>query len=573
MAGDNSACGSLFADATPSGGASPTDTIAAVLDLIRNPALSTASLSALIPSSAPFLPDLTYVPPAFVIGLQNNPLIFSSPSITFTATPVGAPAATATLFVMNPTYLPVTITALTLTGANTTDFTKTTTCGTTLAAASACTVSLTFMPTATGSRGALITVTDSSAATQISLTGNGLPGQNINKYASLCTSPKVICLASIAAAMTDAKTYFTTFDATYTLTIPPGTFDFSDETLLNGAAVNGAFDSSGIHPTNGLFVINGAGSANTTIISNNAVVTIFGKGISHTHYSGMTFMRGAITVSQGVVTASAPGQVTMTVPAGFPTPLDLYGANFVKYIRAYDNSNPLNPHMNVDPSNTQIQWGTSGVPAPTCTAKSNGTSSCTIYLTGTSTVLPAIYTQPNQIVCVKEEQAMQAYEFNNLGTTLGTGTDVGFNDIIWYDAARGVWRDIINPFVTNSAIHRRPAINGQVECMANQSGGPQFGQPGDGAFPLTGVYVNNFESDATGDDTIAIFNDTSLTDQVINTTISNAFARTINLYNSCNIVLKNNVGNYCSPQFDYPLQYNGCITDTSPSPTPCGPNL
>jgi hypothetical protein len=565
-AGDGSACGKLFTDTTPLAGKAPANTVAAALNLALNPTLNTAVLSALAPAGGPFQPQLTYVPPSFAITLLTNPLQFSASALTLASTAIGATPSTATLTVMNPTSSTVTLNSVALGGANAGDFSDSSTCAAAVAAGSACTVQVSFAPTAAGARGAQLSVADAALTDQVALTGNGLPGQNLQFYSSLCVSPKIVCLASIAAAVKDAATYFASFDATYTMTLPAGTFDFSDETTINGVTPNGVFDVSGIRPTNGLLIITGAGSAMTTLISHNQLTTINGTNVAHIHFNGMSLMRGTLQVTQGIVTSSAAGQVTLTIMQGFPTPVQLYGAFAGMYLRVYDNTNPLNPHMNVDPTNTQIAWGDNQ--APVCTGMS-----CTLYFDNAKTVLPAIYTEANQIVCVKEEGGGQAYYFNDISSKLGTGTDIGFNDIIWFDSARGVFRDIINPFVTNSAIHRRPPTNGQQECMADAAGGPQFGQPGDGAYPLTGVLVNNFESDATGDDTIAIFNDATTTDSVMNTTISNAFARTINLYNSCHIVLGNNVGNYCSPQFDNPTQYGGCITDTSPSPTPCTPNL
>jgi hypothetical protein len=56
------------------------------------------------------------------------------------------------------------------------DFAQTNTCGTSLAAGASCTISVTFTPTATGSRTGTLTVSDdaSNSPQSVSLTGAGI---------------------------------------------------------------------------------------------------------------------------------------------------------------------------------------------------------------------------------------------------------------------------------------------------------------------------------------------------------------------------------------------------------------
>jgi hypothetical protein len=68
------------------------------------------------------------------------------------------------------------ITSIVVTGVEAGDFPKTgTTCGSTLAAAASCTVSLTFKPSTTGSRSANLTVTDNASGSpqHVTLSGTG----------------------------------------------------------------------------------------------------------------------------------------------------------------------------------------------------------------------------------------------------------------------------------------------------------------------------------------------------------------------------------------------------------------
>ena len=62
-------CDALFAQATPSGGTTPSNTLDAALNIARNPARNVAKLFALPTPSSPFQPSLGIKPPDWLIGL------------------------------------------------------------------------------------------------------------------------------------------------------------------------------------------------------------------------------------------------------------------------------------------------------------------------------------------------------------------------------------------------------------------------------------------------------------------------------------------------------------------------
>src|SRR5207248_820902 len=69
----------------------------------------------------------------------------------------------------------VTISSIAVTGTNSADFAQTNTCGSSLAAGANCAINVTFNPTASGSRTAAVTVTDSASNSPqaASLSGTG----------------------------------------------------------------------------------------------------------------------------------------------------------------------------------------------------------------------------------------------------------------------------------------------------------------------------------------------------------------------------------------------------------------
>lgn len=69
VAGDNSLCGQLFSAAT-AGSSVPQDTIAAALNIARNPGSNVAQLFALTTSNSPFQPMLSAAPQNFLLGIN-----------------------------------------------------------------------------------------------------------------------------------------------------------------------------------------------------------------------------------------------------------------------------------------------------------------------------------------------------------------------------------------------------------------------------------------------------------------------------------------------------------------------
>jgi hypothetical protein len=76
----------------------------------------------------------------------------------------------------NTSNVPLTISKISLTGANPGDYSQTNTCGSGVASKATCTFTVTFTPTTSGTRTASITITDntSTGSNTAALTGTGL---------------------------------------------------------------------------------------------------------------------------------------------------------------------------------------------------------------------------------------------------------------------------------------------------------------------------------------------------------------------------------------------------------------
>ncbi|HEV2423405.1 MAG TPA: FG-GAP-like repeat-containing protein [Terriglobia bacterium] len=99
----------------------------------------------------------------------------SPASLNFGSVTVGTKSATKKVTLSNVGQTKVSITSISITGTNATDFTKTTTCGSSVQAESGCTISITFTPSAKGSRSASLSVADNGGGSPqtVKLSGTG----------------------------------------------------------------------------------------------------------------------------------------------------------------------------------------------------------------------------------------------------------------------------------------------------------------------------------------------------------------------------------------------------------------
>ncbi|HEY6412309.1 MAG TPA: NHL repeat-containing protein [Edaphobacter sp.] len=72
-------CGRLFAASTPIGGTTPGDTVAAALDIARNPGHNVGSLYTTVPSNAPFQPTLVNAPSDWTLAIAYTSPAFKTP--------------------------------------------------------------------------------------------------------------------------------------------------------------------------------------------------------------------------------------------------------------------------------------------------------------------------------------------------------------------------------------------------------------------------------------------------------------------------------------------------------------
>jgi hypothetical protein len=126
--------------------------------------------------SAGQLSDFEVFPAAS--GTSSSTLSVSPSSLTFASRALNTASAAQTVTVNNSGTSAATVSSIAATG----DFAQTNTCGTSIAAGASCTVSVTFTPTASGTRTGSLTITSSASnsPTTVALTGTGAGAVSTN---------------------------------------------------------------------------------------------------------------------------------------------------------------------------------------------------------------------------------------------------------------------------------------------------------------------------------------------------------------------------------------------------------
>ncbi|WP_242085537.1 T9SS type A sorting domain-containing protein [Aestuariivivens sediminis] len=319
------------------------------------------------------------------------------------------------------------------------------------------------------------------------------------------------------AIIADARNHFTAYpNDTIIVQIDAGTYEIDGSGNI-GINFNGGLLSESAQ---GRLIFQGAGMYATTLLfTDKNDDMIKGKDTYHLEFRDMFMTRPQYSVTQGTVVSVAAGEVVLAIEQGFPSPLELFAVeggagrfNAGRYLRKYDNTNPLDPQVIRD-NNQQVAWGWRN-DAPVYPEQLTG-NEWRIYLNNASTVLD--HYSVGDYVGVKSKSEGHIYWFAG-------GSDLVFRNIRWRNSSRGLVRGgFSNVGLYGCRIEREDPIDGQAPCMSTPSGGPQMNQDGDSV--STNMVVEDCYIDSPGDDNIAFFHVDG--GRVKNTTVRNGFARGI----------------------------------------------
>ncbi len=244
-------------------------------------------------------------------GAETAAISASPKSLTFSSTTVGSSSAAKTVTVTNASTAAIPVTGFTFTGANAGDFSQTNTCGISLMGSGSCTVSVTFRPAATGSRGASLGIADAdpSSPQTVAVSGTGAGPSVTLTPTSLSFGDQVYRKASTSQAVTLKNTGASTLTIASVTVTGANTGDFTQtNTCGTSVAANASCTINVIFTPAGL----GARSASISI-GDNASGSPQTVSLTGTETPAITLSPSALTFpSTKVGTTSAAKKVTVT---------------------------------------------------------------------------------------------------------------------------------------------------------------------------------------------------------------------------------------------------------------------
>ena len=337
-AGDLSNCGNLFSLTTPAGTTAATDTFTAALHLAVSPTLNTAALFNLSSGFAAFQPSLASAPMDFSLGLGvNSGLQPSASTVPFASATAGSGTSVQSLTLTNNGPSAIALSSISINGLNGGDFTQTNNCPASLASNATCAVQLTFGPSATGVRVALLSVANNGSNSPLLVELTGMGTNPVSAPQLLSVSPNSVTVGSPNTTITLAGTGFTQSSVVYLSNIAQPTtflstqsvsFTLGAQYLTNTGSPSVYVRSAGyvsnyltlpiVNPVPTLTAISPtaitAGSPNFSLtvtgagISNSSTVLV--NGVSHSvSYTG----GNTATVSVNATEVTAVGNLNVTV--------------------------------------------------------------------------------------------------------------------------------------------------------------------------------------------------------------------------------------------------------------------
>jgi trimeric autotransporter adhesin len=168
--------------------------------------------------------------------------VLTPSSLSFASTTAGSTAVAQTITLSNPGNAALSVSGISITGANTADFAQTTTCTSTLAAGATCTIAVTFTPASAASFTAAVSVADNASGSPqtAALTGTGTAAPVADFTTSSTTPPQTIAAGASAKYVISVQSTNGAFTGAVTLSatgLPPGaTASFAPASVTPGSA-------------------------------------------------------------------------------------------------------------------------------------------------------------------------------------------------------------------------------------------------------------------------------------------------------------------------------------------------
>jgi hypothetical protein len=362
-----------------------------------------------------------------------QPVAQVAPSnLTFGSQTVGVVSEAQSVTLNNTGDAALSLTSVAVTGTNASDFVPTNTCATSLATGSHCTFSVTFTPSATGSRAASLTITDNATGSpqMVSLTGTGAAPVVSLSPSSLSFANQSLGTASMPQTVTLTNSGNAALNVTSLAITGANAGDFSQASNCGNSVAAGA--NCTINVT---FTPSASGSrAAALTVTDDAtgspqMVSLTGTGtapvvsLSPSSLSFVNQLLGTVAVPQ-TITLTNTGNAALSV-----TSLAIIGANPTDFAQTNNCGSSVTAGANCT-INVTFTPSASGSRAAALAVTDNATGSPqTVSLSGTSAP-PVVALSPTSLSFANEPvnvtSSSQAVHLSNSGGASLNVTSIAF---------------------------------------------------------------------------------------------------------------------------------------------------
>lgn len=248
-------------------------------------------------------------------GVVSVVSLAPSGGLSFGSQAVGATSSGHNITLTNTGGAALSVSSISTTGTNASDFTQTNTCGSSVAAGSFCTISVTFDPSAAGARSASISISDNAAGSPqtLPLSGTGLMATVTLSPSTLTFSSQGIGTTSAAQTITLTNSGGAALNVTGISITGANAVDFAQTNTCGSSVAGGANCAINVS-----FTPTASGARNASLsISDNASggpqeVALTGTGGTPDFSLGAS--PGSATVAAG---SSGSYKITVTPASGF----------------------------------------------------------------------------------------------------------------------------------------------------------------------------------------------------------------------------------------------------------------
>lgn len=333
-------------------------------------------------------------------GTAVAPVTITPASLIFASTTVGSSSATQAITVKNTGAVAITSIAISITGANSADFSDTTTCAATLAVGASCAITVTFKPTAAGTRTASVSIADNVTGSPqtVALTGTAAaaPAPKVTlSTSSLTFASTILGSSSPAQAITVTNTGTASLSSLAISLTGTNPGDFSDTTTCGTTlAVNA---NCTITVT---FKPTAAGARSASVsIADNATGSPQSVTLSGTGASAVTLTPASLTFATTKIASSSAAQTVTVKNAGTVSltgvAITITGTNAADFSDTTTCTATIAAAASCTISVTFKPTATGARTASVSIADSATGSPQTVALSGTGSTTGAVFIAPN----------------------------------------------------------------------------------------------------------------------------------------------------------------------------------